>query len=112
MDTESVVPSSRTSYAPLGRVLTPPAPLSQPPPRLTGERGEKQEAASCIFKANHSLFSRLGGGRWEKRAGVMRVLLFSRRSGGRLGEEDRGDKGLGRGRSEATSLLGPGSPLL
>ena len=100
MDAEPVVPSFRTSHAPSGRALTPPAPLSQPPPRLTGERGEKQ-AASCIYKANHSLFSRLGGGRWEKRVGVMRVLLFSlfsRRTGGRLGEEGRGDEGLPPGR--------------
>src|SRR5258706_16136536 len=72
--------------------LTPPAPLSQPPPRLTGERGAgspKQEkllpllpvggramgeegwgdAGSCFSPSSPV---RRGGG-WEKRAGGMRA---------------------------------------
>src|SRR6185312_6714748 len=56
--------------------LTPPAPLSQPPPRLTGERG-----AGSPNKKLSSSFSKLTtpsspggrGGGWEKRVGVMRA---------------------------------------
>src|SRR6266852_5347501 len=114
MDTWPVVASSHASRAPSGRALTPPTPLSQPPPRLTGERGAGTSTKAGLLLAvlpllpvggramgeegrgdegAFSLFSRSGGGRWEKRVGVMRVLLFSlfsRQVGGRLGEEGRG----------------------
>src|SRR3954464_15499413 len=53
---------------PSGATLTPPAPsLPSPSPR-PGERGTPGASLLC------SLFSRLGGGRWEKRVGVMRGL--------------------------------------
>src|SRR6202163_1635380 len=67
------------SLSAASRPFTPPAPLSQPPPRLTGERGagspKKTGRSSCCFQTNLS--------------------LFSRRTGGRLGEEGRGDEGHG-----------------
>src|SRR6185312_3090100 len=53
------------------RPLTPPTPLSHRPPP-DRERGERQKRRpSCWL---FSLFSRSGGGRWEKRAGGMRGL--------------------------------------
>jgi len=60
--------------------LTPPAPLSQPPPRPPGERG-----AVSPEKARRALFS----------SSSTNLSLFSRRTGGRLGEEGRGDEGSG-----------------
>ena len=54
------------------RSLTPPAPLSRPPPP-DGREGERLETKEIPFSV--SLFSRQVGGRREKRAGVMRANL-------------------------------------
>jgi potassium-transporting ATPase KdpC subunit len=52
----------------------PQPPLSHRPPPDRERGGLKSSAFSLPFQTNFSLFSRLGGGRWEKRAGVMRGL--------------------------------------
>jgi hypothetical protein len=78
------------------KTLTPA--LSRPlPPPHTGRGGTPGAFLFC------SLFSRLGGGRWAKRVGVMRGLAVSPSSPGvgdweGAGEEGRGDEGLGRGK--------------
>jgi|GEM_PF-3985633 len=59
-------PSGRTPHHP-----NPSSPTALPP---TGRGGAKREPLLVFFQTNHSLFSRSGGVRWEKRAGVMRVL--------------------------------------
>ncbi|MEA2603151.1 MAG: hypothetical protein QOF89_4143 [Acidobacteriota bacterium] len=71
-------PRGRTSVRRL-EALTPPAPLSHPPPLPPGERGAvSPEKAKRILSSSSTNFS-----------------LFSRRTGGRMGEEGRGDEGLG-----------------
>ncbi len=72
---------SSEAGAPSGRTLTPPNPLSPSLPPPAGREGATAQAAGS------RLFS-----------------LFSRRTGGRLGEEGRGDEGLGRGNLAATSV--------
>jgi hypothetical protein len=58
----------------------PQPPLSQPPPRPPGERGLKRDRSFSPLLTDFS--------------------LFSRRTGGRLGEEGRGDEGLNFGPQE------------
>src|SRR5207253_1690358 len=60
-------PTSTSSWS---EVISPSLPPHSPRP---GERGSRHLRRA--YSANHSLFSRPGGVRWEKRAGVMRGPL-------------------------------------
>src|SRR6185295_12361770 len=67
------LPGSTEFSAPSGRTLTPPTPSLPASPPPAGREGAKAELFWPFFQTNHS--------------------LFSRRTGGRLGEEGRGDEG-------------------
>src|SRR5881394_3541493 len=76
VDSVAVGGATVPERSPRPRPLTPPTPLShRPPPDRERGEGQKRRPCSWLF----SLFSRSGGGRWEKRAGVMRGLAGGRR---------------------------------
>src|ERR1700681_2886405 len=70
-----VTPPHLVDGNPLRRfeTLTPPAPLSQPPPGLTGERGAGHPNKGGIALGCSPSSPGGRGGGWEKRAGVMRA---------------------------------------
>ncbi len=60
---------------PSGAAKAPHSPNPLSPTALPPAGREGAQSFLVFFQTNLSLFSRLGGGRWEKRAGVMRVFV-------------------------------------
>src|ERR1700681_2905820 len=101
-----VTPPHLVDGNPLRRfeTLTPPAPLSQPPPGLTGERGAGHPNKGGIALGCSPSSPGGRGGGWEKRAGVMRAT-----AAGDEASPDR-DAALPGGRNPSPPLRSPHSP--